>query len=187
MDESLKEDENSEISESEVCEGEADQLGKHDFIVTSDIMDSPCKKYLDSSQNGKNNEVSQESGLLNQIFARLTDIEKRVDKIIFNAGPNDGNNVNLSRHTIWGASTENNINFKVFFDRISMLERETLELINENMALKIEKSNMKVMTFKENEVPYNQNGNKRSNDFDRLNDDPNIASRLENLLHARNN
>ena len=45
MHESLKEDDISETSGSEVCEEETGELDKSDFIVTSEIMDSPYKKF----------------------------------------------------------------------------------------------------------------------------------------------
>ena len=164
MHESSKEDEICETSESEVYEDEADEFGNSDFIVTSEIMDSPCKKNLDSlknGKNGKNGKKCQDPGLLEQILARLTDVEKRVDNIISDVGPNNENKFNSSRHALWEASTENSANTKIFFDRISMLERENQKLVNENLALKIENSNMKVMKFQENQVAHNQNGNKK--------------------------
>ena len=176
MHESLKEDDISETSESEVCEEEAGELDNSDFIVTSEIMDSPYEKNLDSSKHGKNNEVCQDPGLLEQILVRLTDVEKRVDNIISDFGPNNENRLNSSRHALWGASTENGIHVKIFFDRISMLERENQKLANENLALKIENSNMKVMKFQGNQAAHNQNGNKKSIDCDGRNEGPHSLS-----------
>ena len=65
-------------------------------------MDSRYKKNLDSSKHGKNNEVCQDPGLLEQILVRLTDVEKRVDNIISDFGPNNENKLNSSRHALWG-------------------------------------------------------------------------------------
>ena len=75
-----------------------------------------------------------------------------------------------------GASTENGIHVKIFFDRISMLERENQKLANENLALKIENRNMKAMKFQGNQAAHNQNGNKKSIDYDGRNEDPHSLS-----------
>ena len=116
---------------------------------------------MDSSKNGKNNEVCPDPGLLEKILARLTDVEKRVDKIISDVGPNNENISNSSEHAVLETSSMNSTNFKIFFDIISMLERENQRLVTENLALKIENSNIKVMKFQGNQAAHNQHRNKK--------------------------
>ena len=88
-------------------------------------------------------------------------LKQRCEDMISDFGPNNENKLNSSRHALRGVSTENSVHVKIFFDRISLLERENQKLSNENLALKIENNNMKVMKFQGNQAAHNQNGNKK--------------------------